>query len=1036
MKAPAPIAGQGVIHGLWIGTQLSRLELLTLHSFVRFGHPFQLWLYDELETPLPDGVTVRDASEILPRSRIFKTRQLDPETGVGKDAYPPFSDLFRYKLLYEQGGTWVDMDVTCLQPFDFAGDYLFRSHRVGVIGNILKCPKGSELMRATFEEVDAIAGEQLAWLTPTRILNKHIERLELGGYTRRQIWNEDDWLGAIRPFYEESRPIPPRWVAIHWVNEFLRTLRASGGNYRGRRVVEEIPDKDAPRPGSTLHELYRYYGLIDPWASPALASRSGALPESPPAPVSRNLPRTDGPRPLGLNIYAPSLVRGGAERIITETADGLRLRKEVDVLVAVDKRSLQQYVPKIGAQQRLIYLGDEKGGDALRRLALEVLGSRNSVLYTHLIGAQTLTRLWRLGVRTIPVVHNSVPGWLDPPSAYDNKAVPFVVACSDSVAEQLRASGCQRPVVTLRHELQRWFSAEELARGREQVRDQYGIDDATVLVGMVGQFKAQKAYTRAIRVLARLREVCRAKLVILGGWDHSYGTGRAAHEAACRLALELGVINDVVMPGNIEAVGPQYGAFDVFLNTSVYEGLSISLLEAINAGCPVVSADVGGNREVLPESAVLVTDPADADEYVAGILAQLAGAQRSQRLLPAAPADRDFVPRLWALLARYGVGSSAPPAGEPRGTLFITANLHIGGPAKSIVTLLSALASDSPSHLCVLGGISVQAFVRELAAAQVPILPLADTADLLDRVTRVLHWIDHLNVRHVCFWNVPPEFKLALAKILHTRTISIIDVSPGPMLFDELAAAAAFQRRVCLSARQYLERLDCFVALYREGTPETSIIGARSRTTRIIPRSVAAAPRFVPLPPPQAMLPRHFDPAYAVGTCCRLVPDKRVEFLLEMIEILRRSEPRSTLTIVGGPDIASMEYAEGLHRQVREQALEHVRLVGRAEDVNPFLARFKVFVMVSDRQGCPNASLEAMAMRLPVIANPSGGTAEQIVDGVTGFLVDTPAQMAARVAELLGSPERRRAMGEAALARVRAHFGVEQMASAFRQILE
>lgn len=1030
MKAEG--VSQQVIHGLWIGPHLSRLELLTLHSFLRFGHPFQLWLYDELETPVPAGVTVRDASEILPRSRIFKTRNLDPETGVGQDAYPPFSDLFRYKLLYEQGGTWVDMDVTCLQPFEFAEDYLFRSHRVGVIGNIMKCPKGSELMRATFEEVDAIAGEQLAWLTPTRILNKHIERLELGGYTRRQIWNEDDWLGAIRPFYEGPRPIPARWVAIHWVNEFLRTMQASGGNYRGRKVLDEVPDKDMPRPGSTLHELYRYYGLIDPWAPEQAPDLSLMPAASRPARAIRSPLRGEAPRPLALNIYVPSLVRGGAERIITETTDALRQRKEIEVLLAVGHRAQQQYALNAGPQQRLVYLGDDPGADALRRLALEVLGSGSSVLYTHLVGARALAQLWRLGVRTIPVVHNSAPGWLDPPSAYNHGAVPFVVACADDVAEQLRAAGCQRPVVTLRHELQRWFTARELADGRQRIRDQYGVDESTVLIGMVGQFKAQKAYTRAIRVLARLREVCRAKLLILGGWDHSYGSGRTAHEAACRLALELGVINDVVMPGNVEAVGPHYGAFDVFLNTSVYEGLSISMLEALNAGCPVVTADVGGNREVLPESAVLVAEPADADEYVAGVLTQLG---RSQRLLPAPPIDRDFVPRLWALLARYGVGSSAPPAGEPGGTLFITANLHLGGPTKALVTLLSALGTDRLNHLCVLGGISAQSHVRDLAAAQVPILPLTDTAELLDRITRVLHWIDHLNVRHVCFWSVPPEFKLALTKILHTRALSIVEVSPGPMLFEELAAAAAFQRRVCLSARQYLERVDCFVALYRDGTPEKSIIGAPARATRIIPRSAAPPPRFVPLPPPQAMLPRQFDPEFAVGTCCRLVPDKRVEFLFEMMQILRRIEPRATLTIVGGPDVASLEYAASLRRHVDENSLAHIRLVGRFEDVNPFLAQFKVFVLIADRQGCPNASLEAMAMGLPVVANPSGGTAEQIVEGSTGFLVDTAAQMAARVAELLGDPERRRAMGAAARTRVQSHYNVADMAAAFREIL-
>ena len=44
-------------------------------------------------------------------------------------------------------------------------------------------------------------------------------------------------------------------------------------------------------------------------------------------------------------------------------------------------------------------------------------------------------------------------------------------------------------------------------------------------------------------------------------------------------------------------------------------------------------------------------------------------------------------------------------------------------------------------------------------------------------------------------------------------------------------------------------------------------------------------------------------------------------------------------------------------------------------------------MMISEPAGCPNASLEAMAAGLPVIATDVGGAAEQVLDGVTGRLV-------------------------------------------------
>ena len=97
-----------------------------------------------------------------------------------------------------------------------------------------------------------------------------------------------------------------------------------------------------------------------------------------------------------------------------------------------------------------------------------------------------------------------------------------------------------------------------MARRRRAIRDRHGIGPDTLLIGMVGQFKTQKAYTRAVRVLAEMRQVCQVRLLILGGWDHGYGSGRVAYAAVCRLAVELGVIADMIMPGDVENAEDQH----------------------------------------------------------------------------------------------------------------------------------------------------------------------------------------------------------------------------------------------------------------------------------------------------------------------------------------------------------------------------------------------------------------------------------------------------------------------------------------------
>lgn len=212
-----------IVHGLWIGPKLSVIELLTIKSFIYNGHDFHLWNYGEVEN-LPDGVISRDANQIIPQKDIIVRKYTDPVTGVGKGSVgAPFSDLFRYKLLFEEGGWWVDMDVTCLRPLDFSEPYFFRNHSIlDVIGNVMKCPKGSELMRRTYEETrDRCDENTLDWLLPNKILNKHIRDLDLLKYRKEGISNRDQW-PETKKYLLGLQPVPPEWHIIHWSNEEFR----------------------------------------------------------------------------------------------------------------------------------------------------------------------------------------------------------------------------------------------------------------------------------------------------------------------------------------------------------------------------------------------------------------------------------------------------------------------------------------------------------------------------------------------------------------------------------------------------------------------------------------------------------------------------------------------------------------------------------------------------------------------------------------------------------------------------------------------
>lgn len=213
-----------IVHGLWIGNELSPLEILTLESFTRNGHDFCLWLYDDVKTEIPQGVTKKNAVEILDRSEIFSYRKRN-QFGHGKGSYAGFSDIFRYKLLYEYGGWWADMDVTCLKPLDIPEPYVFRRHHVlNIVGNLMKCPQGSKLMELCYNEaVASVNCNNTDWHKPVGILNNNINKLGLEHFTK-ELSNPDSW-NMIRKMLFKNVEIKDSWFVIHWVNEEWRRNR-------------------------------------------------------------------------------------------------------------------------------------------------------------------------------------------------------------------------------------------------------------------------------------------------------------------------------------------------------------------------------------------------------------------------------------------------------------------------------------------------------------------------------------------------------------------------------------------------------------------------------------------------------------------------------------------------------------------------------------------------------------------------------------------------------------------------------------------
>jgi len=235
------------VNGLWIGNTLSKIELLTIYSFANCGHIFHLWTYGKFDYNFPPGVVIEDANDIIPYEKVFRYKHTN-KYGHGKGSVSGFSDIFRYKLLYEKGGWWVDMDVTCVKPLNFSAPYFFRlHHQLEVVGNVIKCPPKSDLMLACYNEASATVNEENTdWHKPIEILNKYIAEKQLQNYIYRPVSNLDIWSELVG-FAIGDTPLPKHYRFVHWMNE----------EWRSRDI-----DKNTVRYRSTLGKLMLKAGLL------------------------------------------------------------------------------------------------------------------------------------------------------------------------------------------------------------------------------------------------------------------------------------------------------------------------------------------------------------------------------------------------------------------------------------------------------------------------------------------------------------------------------------------------------------------------------------------------------------------------------------------------------------------------------------------------------------------------------------------------------------------------------------------------------
>lgn len=710
-------------------------------------------------------------------------------------------------------------------------------------------------------------------------------------------------------------------------------------------------------------------------------------------------PLFDAGRPA-LTAAIATLALGGAERIVLDWAAGCAARYAV-TLIVLRKLPLEWPVPP---GITLLRISDGDPLQALCAAGAAIAACGNPVVVCHLLSAAERAALARGGAQPLAVLHNAAAGWHE--DARVLAAERHVVTVSRAAARELREAGC-RAACTVIHHLPATPRVQPQARASWRAR--WYIPQHACVIGMVGAVKPQKAYTHALRLFAALLERRDVWLVIVGG---AVGRdGDAAWAALLAQAQRLQLEARLRLPGFVAGASDCLPAFDLLLNTSRYEGLSIATLEALAAGLPVVAAAVGGQGEITAPGLRLIAQTASDAAWVSAI-------EDALPVRPQPPAWRGFpARRLWTLLHLL-------PRFEPRaGVLFVTANLNAGGAQRSLCNLLPQLNGDLRLEVAVCGGASTDYFFRQLAGAGITVRRTAATRDCFDHAEALLRLVVAQRYRTLCLWNVDAKVKLLLAKALAATSVRLVDVSPGGYSFEEMRATRDFQQWIAFDESAYYARLQRLVLKYRGTGPES------------VRRRTAVIPNGVPLPGVSQAKRATSHPAIVVSG--RIAPSK---FLLEIIAAMRvlwHTHPAAALHVLGCAEQRHADYARNVIAAIGSELGRRVFLHGAAFDAPQRLGDYDAALVLGEHQGSPNAVLEAMAAGVPVIANDSGGTRELVIDGRTGLLLHgrDPHDIAHALVRLLHDSRFAARLGAAGRRHVARRFSMLQMVRAYRKLL-
>lgn len=319
-------------------------------------------------------------------------------------------------------------------------------------------------------------------------------------------------------------------------------------------------------------------------------------------------------------IVIPSLAQGGGQKFVMDLALGIdKTQFQVKVLVYY-KRSdsvFDHFAEEHGIDT--VYLNKTVGfhPSFIKQVKAVVKDYRPDVIHTHLDSMLYLLPLYKRKQIKLHTVHTlaeketiglqGVVRFL----AYKLRGV-VPVGISDTVADSIA-----REHKIKRHKVPVVYNGVDCKR-----YDLPRVPSDKIRLVTVGNVYNVKNYAFLVDCFAEAcRDVPEATLTIVGD-----GVLRGAIEEQI---ASLGLSERVKITGVVPDVENYLADADIYVASSIFEGLPISMLEAMSAGLPVISTNVGGVHDIIKDGKNGILVPSgDKKAYVAALRALVTDADR------------------------------------------------------------------------------------------------------------------------------------------------------------------------------------------------------------------------------------------------------------------------------------------------------------------------------------------------------------------------------------------------------------------------